>query len=330
MAPPITTISSGSHVNTTMGATPRPNIATDGGSSLSYDFTGGSLPSGTTLTRASTGNYFNSSGVLSSAANDTARFDYNPSTLVLKGVLIEAQTENIVYPSLLNATWSAGGLTRTANDINGLNGVKEATRYTENTNTGTHYAQENANAVVVASGTSYTYSIHVKYSNLQWVQLVLPATQFGTTAYANFDIQNGVVGNIGAVVSATSLLSLGGDWYRISITVPAIQAGNASAYLVYLDSNTTRLPSYTGTSRVAYAWAAQVEAGLVATSYVSTTTTTATRMADALSFTIPSGIGHLTYTFDDNSTQVVAVSAGAYTVPTNLNRPWIKTIVGSA
>ena len=55
-----------------------------------------------------------------------------------------------------------------------------------------------------------------------------------------------------------------------------------------------------------------------------------TRAADSAVFTIPAGIGHLTYTFDDNSTQLVAVSPGSYTIPTSLNRPNIKSIVGSA
>jgi hypothetical protein len=58
--------------------------------------------------------------------------------------------------------------------------------------------------------------------------------------------------------------------------------------------------------------------------------------ADSLSFTVPAGLCALTYTFDDNSTQKITIggscagSSTAYTVPTNLNRPWIQTIVGSA
>jgi hypothetical protein len=54
------------------------------------------------------------------------------------------------------------------------------------------------------------------------------------------------------------------------------------------------------------------------------------RQADVLSFTVPSGTGRLTYTFDDLSTQEVTVLAGPYTVPTNLNRPRIRQIAGSA
>ena len=77
-------------------------------------------------------------------------------------------------------------------------------------------------------------------------------------------------------------------------------------------------------------YGAQLETGSNVTSYIPTTTAAVTRAADSAVLTIPAGIGHLTFTFDDNTTQLVTVSAGSYTVPTNLNRPNIKRIVGSA
>jgi len=46
-----------------------------------YDFSS-SLPSGITFTRGSSATYINSSGVLTSAANDVARIDYDTTTLV--------------------------------------------------------------------------------------------------------------------------------------------------------------------------------------------------------------------------------------------------------
>jgi hypothetical protein len=66
----------------------------------------------------------------------------------------------------------------------------------------------------------------------------------------------------------------------------------------------------------------------LANSYIQNPSVTgvAASTADVVSFTIPSGVSQLIYTFDDNSTQTVGATPGAYTIPTNLNRPWIKTI----
>jgi hypothetical protein len=95
-------------------------------------------------------------------------------------------------------------------------------------------------------------------------------------------------------------------------------------------SQTIILQSCDGTSKTVGYFGAQVEAGSVATSYiVNTTAGTASRSADAAVFTIPYGVYSLTYTFDDNSTQVVSVSPGSYTIPTNLNRPNLKSIAGA-
>ncbi|ADZ72404.1 phage head spike fiber domain-containing protein [Polymorphum gilvum] len=77
----------------------------------------------------------------------------------------------------------------------------------------------------------------------------------------------------------------------------------------------------------------QCEPGNKATSYIPTTGSSATRAADALTLAVEDGTYDVTVTFDDDSTQtlsVIVVDGGGWGVPTDLDRPHIKTILGVA
>jgi len=51
------------------------------------------------LTRASTATFIGSDGLIQSAAINQARFDHDPTTLACKGLLMEEQRTNLVFPS---------------------------------------------------------------------------------------------------------------------------------------------------------------------------------------------------------------------------------------
>lgn len=72
---------------------------------LALDFTTAILDPRVTITRAgNTATVTNSSGVIASINADLPRFDYNPSTLVCRGLLIEESRTNVLLNSLLDGT----------------------------------------------------------------------------------------------------------------------------------------------------------------------------------------------------------------------------------
>lgn len=77
-----------------------------GAATLRWDGASQSLPGGFSLTRASVGTYTNSSGVITTAAVDEARFDYNPVTLQPLGLLLEGARTNLLLNSATLSTQS--------------------------------------------------------------------------------------------------------------------------------------------------------------------------------------------------------------------------------
>jgi hypothetical protein len=72
---------------------------------LALDFTTAALDPRVTFTRTgNTATVTNSSGVIASINADLPRFDYNPSTLVCRGLLIEEARTNVLLNSLLDGT----------------------------------------------------------------------------------------------------------------------------------------------------------------------------------------------------------------------------------
>ena len=66
----------------------------------------GTMPPGVTFTRASTATYFDASGTLQTATTNAPRWDYDPVTLALKGLLIEEARTNLLLNSAVLSTQS--------------------------------------------------------------------------------------------------------------------------------------------------------------------------------------------------------------------------------
>ena len=243
---------------------------------LALDFTTASLDPRVTLTRAlNTATRVNSSGYIEAVNADAPRFDYDPVTLVCKGLLIEEQRTNSLLRSEQMGTSPWSVLNATVNATGGISpaNTNTANVITDNATTGAH-------GVFVLngwpSGVQSTLSVYVKADTLSKVAI----GNASTGAYSYFDLQSGT--NVANATGFTGTITPAGNgWYRITATHTA----SASQTLGIFSYVNVGNPSYSGTGQSFYAWGAQLEAGAFATSYIPTVASTVTRNADVVSMT---------------------------------------------
>ena len=197
-------------------------------------------------------------------------------------LLLEKQSTNLIIYSeqFDNADWTKIGSTITANNTTSPDGTQNADKLVEDTSTGNHRIVNTAFAV--NNGNAHSQSWYVKYFNNQWIQLNRGQEGSG---YLNFDLINGVVGYTGGITDY-QISNMANGWYRISINY-VVTGTYATAGISILDTNiNARYESYVGdgTSGV-YIWGCQYEQSSYPTSYIPTTSSSATRVADACSKT---------------------------------------------
>ncbi len=225
-------------------------ISLGDGSTLTLDFTTGVLDSRLTFTRASTtATYINSSGYVTTAGTNVPRFDYDPTTLAPRGLLIEGQATNLLNWSESFATsggtnnnWADTSITRTTGQADPANGTT-AIRFTASA----------GNATVISSaaiGTSAERTFSV------WLRRV---TGTGNIQYT----QNNGTNWTTQAITAT--------WTRYTFThtvdhrvgIRIVTSGDAIEI-----------------------WGAQLETGSGASSYIPTGASTATRNEDSATMAI--------------------------------------------
>ena len=250
------------------------------------------------FTRASTGRFVGSNGLIQSAGTNVARFDHDPVSLACKGLLLEESRTNVALYSgaiVNNSGWFIENATSTVSGT-GPDG-NSSYLIAESTGAGAHYAVNtggatSSGATSVVIGTVYTGSIFIKKvtGSVDWIQISLGSGGFGTSQYANFNIGNGTVGDSAGLASGTSprIENYGNGWYRCSISVAALSTTSTTANVILAftqnTSGTTRLPSYLGSpSNSVLACLCQFETGSFATSYIPTTTASVIRSADVCS-----------------------------------------------
>jgi hypothetical protein len=249
------------------------------------------------FTRASSGTFVGSNGLIQSASNDVARFDHDPVTLACKGLLIEESRTNLALQSgaLVNNVGWFTFETILATSGTGPDG-NTAYQATETTATSAHAFGNwgnagNAVGTSIINGTTYTGSIFLKkvVGSVDWIQLTGASTAFGTGQYANFNIGSGTIGSSTGLASGTSprIENYGNGWYRCSLSITAtatVTSANLAIAFLNNTNGTTRQLSYAGsTNNKVLAAMCQFETGSFATSYIPTVASSVIRSADVCS-----------------------------------------------
>ena len=252
---------------------------------MALDFTTASLDSRVTFTRTgNTATVTNSSGYVVPINADLPRFDYNPTTLVCNGLLIEESRTNIFTYS---ADFSnAGGRPWQWIDVTT---TQSATTSPDNTNSGNKILETATTAIhrlrwtpFTAVATSpFSYSIYLKASERSAVRLLL--TGVTGTARVDFNLITGAITNIvGDLIWSTpiaSAVAVGNGWFRCTMTsTPSLSGAGCSADILL--SNAGAFNYLGDPTKGVFGWGAQLEIGAFPTSYIPTVASQVTRSAD--------------------------------------------------
>lgn len=211
------------------------------------------------------------------------RFDYNPATLAPLGLLIEEQRVNLALYSAEfdNAAWTKSSTSVTANATTSPDGTTNADRLTADGLLNTHVAQQ----TVTYTAAAHTLTVYAKRDTNNFVQLRFGAAAIALgNGFANFDLNAGTVGTIGAGLSAASITPAGNGWYRCTITGTTLAVVSNAGFYIVTSATAASAELNTLTTSV-FLYGAQTELGAFATSYIPTVASTVTRAADIASMT---------------------------------------------
>ena len=246
-----------------------------------------------TFTRASTGTYLDSDGLLKTATTNTPRIEYDADGN-RKGLLIEEARTNALTRSIpISSVWTESEVLILEDNAVAPDGATTASKLVATATDSSDHRASLGMFGFATSGVSYTASAFVKAGEYNYAAIGMGAGAFAGEILALFDLSTGslvVTDNAtSSTVLATSSESYGNGWYRISVTSSA-SASNAAEIRLYPSNVNTLLTNSVGTSSFAgdgtsgiYVWGAQLEAGSFPTSYIITAGAAASRSADVAS-----------------------------------------------
>lgn len=251
------------------------SVATTGKPSIRPSL-GSGMPLGTalpTFTRSGTATRRNESGVIENVAANIPRFDYNPVTLALKGILVEeARTNLLLYSGMSNdgspSVWTPNLGSITYSYASAPDSSTNAIRLTVSGTAGRITQTVNG----LTNGEIYALSGFLQAGSISAVQLLIGQ---GTTADANLASGTVQLGDVSPSQGVAAYIEpYANSWYRVT--------------LVFMQIGPTLLARVRNNSGSAagdfYIWGMQLEACgaqyLNSSSYIPTAGVAVSRGAD--------------------------------------------------
>lgn len=239
------------------------------GSTISAAATGSAVVWGAQLEASSTvGTYVSTTN----AANSAPRFDhtFNGTSWVSRGLLVEEQRTNVVLNSAnFTSGWTTANVAMATSSGTSPDGTNTAVKLYPTAST--------TQTRIYRSSTQSCISVFAKAAEKGFVYFY-DLTGVGVCW---FNLSTGAIGTNGTSLSA-SIVNCGNGWFRCSL---ATSSGTFSFFQIGVsDANGSTSSTASGTNGVLI-WGAQEEAGSFATSYIPTTSASATRSADVCQIT---------------------------------------------
>jgi hypothetical protein len=295
----------------------------------SFSFMGGTLPSGATLTRATTGKRVNSSRLLEADSANMARFTYDPSSGALQGLLVEPSRTNLcVQSNAFSTTWTSNGPTLSTGSDTSPDGTTNAWRMVQKAaNVGQNIYIPLVN-VPGGNDQAVAFSVYLKQASARYAQLGFDNS--GTNGCGLVvDLQTGAIGTgtYGTgFLTAAQAIAAGYGWWRVTLLGGMTNESQYSIDIGMAPNGTwsQNAPLFTGDgSSYIGIYGASMESttnsSAAASMLIDTSGSSATRAADVLTLAMKNG----TYNVQVVRVGGIAtlpqqqVTGGQYTVPTD-------------
>lgn len=211
--------------------------------------------------RSTTGGRFNDKGRYETVVANQPRFDYDPITKLIKGLLIEEQRTNLATFSNDMRLWGRTRVSIAQNSAVAPDGKLSASKIVSSTTADWHYTSSPTFAV--ANATTYVQTVYAKAGEWPRIRLGFMDNNVFSGAVV-FDLTTGarVSGTVGDITP------VGDGWYRCSYTGTSKIASNSGMSINPVKAGEAEANTAGDGVSGIYVWGAQVEQALAYSSYI--------------------------------------------------------------